>query len=553
MSIYESRKPKSSSSNHIPQPPKASTFKPPVVQTQPVEDGEVMPKMTSAADWWRSSGLVHEAGLAGLQFKLTLGQPADQYEQEADRVVQAQPEEVAGMPKMTSAADWWRSSGLVHEAGLAGLQFKLTIGQPADQYEQEADRVAAQVVSQINAPQPSQQVQRQQQTEPSLTQPGAQVLAHQLQREPQLEAPTLGKDKDIAQQSFQKLSDLKEAVVRSAEYLPQAVGARVEESLRGVLIGLMIALVGAVGIVAVTTAVGAALGALAGGVGALPGAAAGAQVGVAILEWLGLGMLALWLGERLVQLGEQFASFIATAWSADGDQQAIDRAAHAFADAVGVLLVLILEAIVLWATQKGLTQVLAELKKTRFGQWIGESRLAEWLRGQLRVPPLNAKSLVIDSNVVIALNKLKQGLPLQAGEQALVNRFNTLGDVEVRLTDTTIAEVKDAKITFKEVPLTVQRTSPEYQAILQVLEKANVGKAKGVNDRAIVADVFFSRAEPGVTPKLATMDPGIFNNLAVIAGINPAKLGKSIPDIYPNGFNVTIQGRTIQVIPLPKK
>ncbi|WP_218081724.1 eCIS core domain-containing protein [Anthocerotibacter panamensis] len=121
MSIYESRKPKSSSSNHIPQPPKTSTFKPPVVQTQP-EDGQVMPKMTSAADWWRSSGLVHEAGLAGLQFKLTLGQPADQY-------------------------------------------------------EQEADRVAAQVVSQINAPQPSQQVQRQEQEEETLQmQPAAGVI-----------------------------------------------------------------------------------------------------------------------------------------------------------------------------------------------------------------------------------------------------------------------------------------------------------------------------------------------------------------------------------------
>jgi hypothetical protein len=32
------------------------------------------------------------------------------------------------------------------------IQAKLTIGQPADKYEQEADRVAAQVVEQINAP-----------------------------------------------------------------------------------------------------------------------------------------------------------------------------------------------------------------------------------------------------------------------------------------------------------------------------------------------------------------------------------------------------------------
>ncbi|WP_218082521.1 eCIS core domain-containing protein [Anthocerotibacter panamensis] len=80
------------SSTHIPQPPQTSWLTPPVVQAQP-EDGQVMPKMTSAADWWRSSGLVHEAGLAGLQFKLTIGQPGDPYEQEADRVA----EQVVGM------------------------------------------------------------------------------------------------------------------------------------------------------------------------------------------------------------------------------------------------------------------------------------------------------------------------------------------------------------------------------------------------------------------------------------------------------------------------
>ncbi len=38
------------------------------------------------------------------------------------------------------------------------IQAKLTIGQPNDKYEQEADRVALQVVNQINTP-GSQQLQ----------------------------------------------------------------------------------------------------------------------------------------------------------------------------------------------------------------------------------------------------------------------------------------------------------------------------------------------------------------------------------------------------------
>ncbi|MBE9206283.1 DUF4157 domain-containing protein [Nostoc sp. LEGE 06077] len=44
------------------------------------------------------------------------------------------------------------------------IQMKLTIGQPGDKYEQEADRLAADVVQRINAPE-SKQVQRQQSTE----------------------------------------------------------------------------------------------------------------------------------------------------------------------------------------------------------------------------------------------------------------------------------------------------------------------------------------------------------------------------------------------------
>ncbi|AFZ22458.1 hypothetical protein Cylst_0077 [Cylindrospermum stagnale PCC 7417] len=40
----------------------------------------------------------------------------------------------------------------VSNAGIVGVQAKLTIGEPGDQYEQEADRVAAEVVQKMNAP-----------------------------------------------------------------------------------------------------------------------------------------------------------------------------------------------------------------------------------------------------------------------------------------------------------------------------------------------------------------------------------------------------------------
>jgi hypothetical protein len=68
----------------------------------------------------------------------------------------------------------------------------------------------------------------------------------------------------------------------------------------------------------------------------------------------------------------------------------------------------------------------------------------------------------------------------------------------------------------------------------------------------IVADTFFSKTKPGVKPTFTTHDSGIYNNLLRIKGELPEKLGKPLPQVYPDGFDVTINGRTIRVLPLPK-
>jgi hypothetical protein len=81
-----------------------------------------------------------------------------------------------------------------------------------------------------------------------------------------------------------------------------------------------------------------------------------------------------------------------------------------------------------------------------------------------------------------------------------------------------------------------------------------VGRAKGVADRNIVADTFFAKSKPGVTPRYATADGNIYKPLARRAGINVEKLGnKKLPEIYPKGFQVTVNGQTIHVFPLPGK
>jgi hypothetical protein len=86
----------------------------------------------------------------------------------------------------------------------------------------------------------------------------------------------------------------------------QETGVVVDAILQGILPAVGIAL----GILAASavlgTAVGAALGALAGGVGAAPGAVAGgkagALLGMAALEWLGLGFLVVEIGGALGQV-----------------------------------------------------------------------------------------------------------------------------------------------------------------------------------------------------------------------------------------------------------
>ncbi|MEG4087503.1 DUF4157 domain-containing protein [Microcoleus sp. POL10_C6] len=73
----------------------------------------------------------------------------------ASRVTK-QPEDSAAIEPIHDISRRPQFSGLSGELGVASslfpIQAKLTIGQPNDRYEQEADRVASEVVQQINAP-----------------------------------------------------------------------------------------------------------------------------------------------------------------------------------------------------------------------------------------------------------------------------------------------------------------------------------------------------------------------------------------------------------------
>jgi hypothetical protein len=139
-----------------------------------------------------------------------------------------------------------------------------------------------------------------------------------------------------------------------------------------------------------------------------------------------------------------------------------------------------------------------------------------------------------------------------------------------RVTDRGVVEL-GSDMGNRGTPIGVERTSKEYQDMVQALEgKPPVGRAKGVADRQIVADSFFAVTEPGAKPTLATGDAGVYNPLAERAGIKTARLGgKTVPEklaspegcpatrpdgtqvnLHGDRFDVTVNGRTITVIPI---
>ncbi len=104
---------------------------------------------------------------------------------------------------------------------------------------------------------------------------------------------------------------------------------------------------------------------------------------------------------------------------------------------------------------------------------------------------------------------------------------------------------------YSSIKLEVKRSDPKYQAVKKVLEVHSVGGKAGLGDREIVTDIFFATTENRSRPVFITADKGIYNKLAKIAGVDPK--GKALPVAFPDGFDVTINGRTVRVLPLAGK
>jgi hypothetical protein len=200
---------------------------------------------------------------------------------------------------------------------------------------------------------------------------------------------------------------------------------------------------------------------------------------------------------------------------------------------------------------------------TARGQFAKMNQFMERLAGGIgkelaEKAALGGNSLVIDSNTAIALvmdaDPSLRG-SMNAGEQARVAYIRSLpADTELRVVNVTVGEITGGVLNVKGVPIEVVRESAEYQRVLDALTKENVGKARGVPDRGLIADALFAKTEEGVIPRFLTGDKNVVNALARMAKIDVDGIGgfPALLETYgTSGFNVVIEGRILAVIPVP--
>lgn len=177
----------------------------------------------------------------------------------------------------------------------------------------------------------------------------------------------------------QAVDDIGAAITLSQAYIGAAIAHHADEALTNALVSLGLLVLGGGALLATLTAGGALIGALTGGLAAGPMAAAGFELGLAILEWVGLGFLIAWIGSSIARIGAAFVTFFSTVLRANGDQKQIEQAAAEFADAIGTLVGVAIEAIVVLGAQWGVVRAAGRLSRTKLGEAIGATHLSRWL------------------------------------------------------------------------------------------------------------------------------------------------------------------------------
>jgi hypothetical protein len=155
-------------------------------------------------------------------------------------------------------------------------------------------------------------------------------------------------------------------------YAGEAIIKRLGEDFHAAIAAILPGVYISVGVIATTTGIGAGVGAIFGGVGAAPGAAAGFTVGVWILNVLGLGFLAVYVGKNIAQVAVHFGRATKIAWNSCGDSVAIDAAAKEYAEGIAVLFSLLIQAVIAYIAKKGMAAATEKLSTSSTGRALSK-------------------------------------------------------------------------------------------------------------------------------------------------------------------------------------
>jgi hypothetical protein len=158
-------------------------------------------------------------------------------------------------------------------------------------------------------------------------------------------------------------------------YVKDAILRHTADDFQVVVQGILPSVLVGVGFVLMTTIVGAIVGAMGAGAGAAPGAVAGAAFGISILNWLGIGFLVVYLGERLTLVSDALYSGASRAFNSNGNPAEIDAAAVQLAEGVGLIHGLIMQGVLAMVVGKGLSKSIEMLMKNK---WFGPP-IIKWL------------------------------------------------------------------------------------------------------------------------------------------------------------------------------
>jgi hypothetical protein len=215
--------------------------------------------------------------------------------------------------------------------------------------------------------------------------------------------------------------------------------------------------------------------------------------------------------------------------------------------------------------------------------------------------PLAANSLMVDANTMIAIRKLMTGADwnsLQQIERNAVNavrrrmtltEFDTsflpplnadgkrdlvgvVGTTDLRGPNAVLSELDATAHRPGGVAVGVGRDTPEYAQVIAELSDPStaksgpVGKNKGAEDRAAIADALFAAQPPGASgdPEFMTADGDVYVRLipwAIPPVVIPPKFpttprehgltyAKRFAFQNSSGFTVVIRGRRLRVIPV---